>query len=178
MSRSKKSPPSTAGSPAQSTIEYRGRKKLREVGIVPIGGRLDASELSTIDSIAASSDVSPEQIDALAIALKRNPATIAKYVQAAKDKFNQNASRYADIHMRVAEKALALDDPKALETARKASEFAMQNNSAVDADGKQIRVIDSAQQSSNAPVIKIGIALGGLPAATHVTDATRIDNDE
>jgi hypothetical protein len=66
---------------------------------------------------------------------------------------------YAEMHALAAERGLLLGDAKGLEVTRKAAEFGMQN-----AGSKENRVIEAAAQSSNAPVIKIGIALGGLPA--------------
>ena len=148
----------------------RNRRALLKVGIVPRGGSLDASEKSSIAEILQG-EIVPAQIDALAIAMRREPGTIEKYVLAAKDKFLQNASKYADIHAEVATRALAEGSPKGLDVARKASEFAMVNTSTKDSAGKEIRIIDSPGVSSSAPVIKIGIALGGLPSA-------RNDNDE
>jgi hypothetical protein len=132
---------------------------------------LSTSDKSIITSvISASTNDAPAQLDTLALALRKDPSTIAKYVLTARDTFAKNASIYADIHKQVALKALASDEPRAFETARKAAEFSMLHTSSKDSEGNAIRVIDAPGQSSNAPVIKIGIALGGLPNAKHNTD--------
>jgi hypothetical protein len=143
------------------------RNALKLAKIQPKPGPLSSSEISIIDSIRASTndrELVPAQIDSVAIALRKDPASIAKYVLAAKEKFAQNASKYADLHYMVAQKAAMSDEPRAFETARKAAEFSMLHTSTKDAEGNEIRVISSPSQSSNAPVIKIGIALGGLPS--------------
>jgi hypothetical protein len=162
-------PTNPANSPANANPKQikrsrKNRKVLVDAKVVPERGSLRKSEKLTIDQlIQSNSDViAPSQVEAIAIAMRREPATIEKYITAARERFLSNADRYAAIHAEAAERGLALGDAKGLEVSRKAAEFGMSN-----ASNKDFRVIDSPGQSSNAPVIKIGIALGGLPSKTH-----------
>jgi hypothetical protein len=159
-------PPSDKKPPKRKYIRP-SRRVLAQAEVLPKPGALSSTEKSIIDSIVASNnEIVPSQIDATGIALRKDPATIARYVLAAKEKFAENASKYVDIHRQVMEKALASDNPKAWDTARKAGEFGMTNISAKDRDGKSIRIVDSVESSSSAPQIRIGIALGGLPSVS------------
>lgn len=156
--------------PSPTKRIYRTRQVLKDANVLPKPGPLSTAEKSTISSVAVDGELVQSQIDALAVVMRREPSTVAKYVESAREIFQKNASKYADIHLAAAEKAIALGDSKALDVARKAAEFGMEKVSALDADGKTIRVVDASSSASTAPVIKIGIALGGLPSR-------RDDND-
>jgi hypothetical protein len=152
--------PSAASKPKPTKRKRANARLLHKAQVVPQRGYLRKSEKSTIDAIIETSgELVPAQIDAVAIAMRREPATVERYINAARERFLSNADRYAEMHALAAERGLLLGDAKGLEVTRKASEFGMQN-----AGSKDNRVIEAAAQSSNAPVIKIGIALGGLPA--------------
>jgi hypothetical protein len=154
-------PASDSANPKPAKRIRHGRYKLAKAGVVPQRGSLSQAEKSAIHHVAASGELVGAQIDALAIALRREPSTIAKHVMEAKERLQSRAGEYADIHLDSAKLAMQLGE---VGEARKAAEWALERISAKDASGNDVRVIDSAAQSSNAPVIKIGIALGGLPA--------------
>jgi hypothetical protein len=130
----------------------------------PRTGRLTATEKSIITGLIADTpgDITPTQVESLAITLRREPDTIADAVAAARVKLQENLGRYVDIHREAAELALQTDDP---DVARKAAEFMIEKVSARRRDGKVERLIEAAASEPNGPRIQIGIALGGVPAA-------------
>jgi hypothetical protein len=168
------SSPSTPINPNASKPKRirRGRQVLPAAKVPARRGSLATSEKSAITNIIERSQMVPAQIEALAIVMGREPSTIARAVQDAKDRLAESAGEYLDAHKQSVSKALSSNDPKALETARKGAEWALERISAKDSAGKDIRIIDSAVPGSSAPVIKIGIALGGLP-----TNAKRHDDE-
>jgi hypothetical protein len=109
MSRRKTPPhppaPPAAPNPPKRKYIRKEKRPFASAGVVPHRGSLRKSEKSTLDSIISSvqGELVPAQIDGLALAMKREPATIAKYVQNAKEKFNSAAERYAEIHLASAE---------------------------------------------------------------------------
>lgn len=89
--------------------------------------------------------------------------SVAQSIRAAREKLQGVASRYVEIHLQSAEKALKNGD---YDAARKACEWAMENLSADGDDGKQVRIIAPKDQPApTLPAIQIGIALGGLPSS-------------
>jgi hypothetical protein len=133
-------------------------------------GRLTSSEKTIITTMVAETpgDISPAQVEGIAIALKRQPDAIADAIVAVREKLQSNLGRYVDIHMEAAQLALETDDP---DVARKAAEFMIDKVSARRADGKVERLIEAPASEPNGPRIQIGIALGGVPA----TIATRTE---
>lgn len=129
-------------------------------------GPLTPSEKFVIAEIVRDTpgDLDTQQLNATAIVLARSPQTIASHVIVAREKLQQNAARYVDIHMDSVEQALVQGD---VDVARKGSEWAMTNISAKDARGKAERIVDAPVAESTAPRIAIGINLGGLPSVKH-----------
>jgi len=107
-------------------------------------------------------ELSLEQIASTATLLRRSPDQVAHAIVEARERLQMNAGRYVEIHREVAEAALKDGSDKALDVARKASEYAIQHLSARDGKGKLERIVEAEQQMSDAPRVQIGIALGGI----------------
>ena len=132
----------------------RGRKR----------GHLASSEKLIIAEIvkdAPAGIVAPDVIASTALVLRRSPDAITSAIARARETFQSHAQRYAEIHLTATEQAIATNDN---DTARKSAQWAMENLSAKNAAGQHERIIDKADQSSQQPVINIGIALGGMPS--------------
>jgi hypothetical protein len=158
-------PPADKPNPDNSKPAKRRPRKPKPITPdPPRTGRLTATEKSIITGLIADTpgDITPTQVESLAITLRREPDTIADAVAAARVKLQENLGRYVDIHREAAELALATDDP---DVARKAAEFMIEKVSARRKDGKVERLIEAAASEPNGPRIQIGIALGGVPAA-------------
>jgi len=147
----------------------RAARPKRRVGRPPKkrAGPLTTSEKTIIAQVVA--DAPATLMDAAAIErtahlMRRDPRTVAHYIVAAREQFQANARRYVEIHQQVADAALKDGSDRALDVARKASEFAMQHASAKDKSGKVERIIES-QQTVDVPRVQIGVVLGGLPTA-------------
>lgn len=137
-------------------------------------GRLSKVEKSIVAEIVENTDLSIPQVHALAVTLDRPVDTIRAQIESARAELQANAKNYAQAHKKVVDTALESDDPKALEVARRASQWALEKISHKDADGKQTRVIDvETNAASDAPRIQIGIALGGLPLQHKAPGASR-----
>lgn len=80
----------------------------------------------------------------------------------------ENAEFYVRSHLEVIKQCLALSkvDPRYIDTARRATEFALTNIS----DGRD-RIVDKESNASTPATIQIGIALGGMPTK-RLTDGT------
>lgn len=122
------------------------------------GPATDADKSLIQDIIAQTpGGLSNGQVNALAIVLQRSRAKTKELVEEAALKVAERAERYADIHMRVTEEALANGDAKSLEVAARASQWAMEN---INVDG--VGVIEKAANKPAAPSVMIGIRVGGL----------------
>jgi len=96
---------------------------------------------------------------AVDIGICANGKTAKRVIETAREKLAKRAEFYADAHAQVVRDALADGDPKALETARRAAEWALER---VTEGGA--RVIDPPKGTSNGPALSIGIAVSGVPA--------------
>lgn len=126
-------------------------------------GVLTQSEKSIVAYVAQlpESAITGELVESTAIVLRKNPDTIARSIVNARAKLAERADQYVDLHYRAATQALLTNE---VGEARKAAEWYLEHVSAKDSEGKVERVIDANTESSSAPIIKIGIALGGLPS--------------
>lgn len=100
-----------------------------------------------------------QQINSIAQTIGRTPATVQSMIEIARDRFQSRAVEYVDKHMQAIDKALELGE---VGEARKGAEFAIEKLSGKSSSGKSVRIIEKAENESSAPVIRIGIALGGL----------------
>lgn len=146
-------------------------------------GPVNSTDRDAIEAIMIATpkrELTEAQIGALEILLKRKRSTIVQLIDDVRDKLAQNAGRYADLHLLTAEKAFELgdSDPKALETARRAAEFALSKISARDDKGNVHKIVeDSTATAANVPQLRIGIALGGMRNGSERNSATVIDAD-
>lgn len=137
-----------------------GRVRLRKPG------KLTDAERSTIAGIVnAQAIISTDQVQALAIGMNRSIDTIKRAIVNARLTLQQNAQAYVDLHLQTAQSALADRD---YDTARKASEYAIDRIAARDENGSIERIVDHAIETPQAPRVHIGIALAGIPALRKV----------
>lgn len=147
---------------AQQELKTLKRRR-RRTGRLPQKQKLVIAE---IVEQSPNNSLSTKQIEALATVIDRGAEVVRSAVVAAREKFVARAERYADIHLASAEQALFTNE---VGEARKAAEWALENMSERDSEGKIVRVIDKAEAAQEMPKVMIGIALGGLP--THAPDA-------
>lgn len=103
-----------------------------------------------------TADMTPQQVKALAIVLKRTPELIKNEIALARDTFVGRAGRYVDIHLAATESALETGDN---EQAIKASQWAVSNIS-----GEGTRIIDRPNTEATGSRVMIGIKVGGVDA--------------
>jgi len=97
--------------------------------------------------------------------LRRSPEVVKELIQDARVTFAKRAPRYVDIHLRATEKALASGTAAGLDTALKASQWAMER---IAADGARVIDPPKASASSGMRVI-VGVAVGGIkPPVTEI----------
>jgi acyl-CoA reductase-like NAD-dependent aldehyde dehydrogenase len=127
-------------------------KKREEIGAKM--GRMTKVEREAIIEVAARA---PESIDVQRMSqiMHRSPEAIKEMVLVARQKLQERAGEYADIHLEAAKRALENDDP---DTARKAAEFILTRVGEGDA-----RVLDgdASQTQAGGPIIQIGFKVGG-----------------
>jgi hypothetical protein len=125
-------------------------------------GKPTDAEKAVVAAVVLDSpaEVTPQQVSALATALNRTPAAIKKLVQDARTMLVSSAGDYVAIHKLATEAALRAGDPKSLDVAIKASQWAIQN---ISADGA--RVVDKASTEPQGQRIFIGIKMGGMEKA-------------
>jgi len=130
-------------------------------------GPFSATERAAVQAVVQVAPAhlpTKQQIVSLAKAINRPEGSVTAHITRARETFQANATRYVEIHKEAAELALKDGSDKALDVARKASEFAMQHASAKDKSGKVERIIES-QQTADVPRVQIGLVLGGMPTA-------------
>jgi hypothetical protein len=83
-------------------------------------------------------------------------------IRRARELMIANAEKYARKHIESVERAMELAhvDPRYLESARRASEFALTH---VSADGERVVDKPTGVQAPTLPAIQIGVMLGGMP---------------
>lgn len=103
-------------------------------------------------------DLTTCQVGAIAKTLRRSKEAIRELIEVAREELAANAGFYVQSHKTVVEMALDAGDPKALEVAARASQWAMEK---ISHDGA--RVVDAAAAPSGGGQILIGInfKLGG-----------------
>jgi hypothetical protein len=146
-------------------------------GIVPTPGPLTQSQRVFIEETVLSTpaDQLPAKVDAIAAIVQKNPSTVIAAITTAREKLQQHAEKYVDVHAEVAARALARGAKGDYAEARKAAEWALEHISATDGEGKTERVIERATAASTAPQIRIGISLGGMPNTTRELPPQTID---
>lgn len=101
-------------------------------------------------------DLNREQIDNLALILRRNPETIKQLVLQARDQFIDNAKLYVEVHAKAVQSAYHNGE---FDTALRGSQWAMENLSS-----EGVGVIEAASKAGpdSGPKVVIGVNLGGM----------------
>lgn len=116
-------------------------------------------------------EVTTAQVTALSKVLRRSKEAVKGMVVAARETLNANSQFYVDAHRTSVERALAVTtkegehDPKALDVAARASQWAMENMSA---EGQRIVDVKSASKGEGGTKIMINIPFGGMNVAPAV----------
>lgn len=149
--------------PALKPKPIKHKTKLQKAGILAKPGSLTSIEKSIIGHLVQDTpgDIPNTQVEATALALRRNPAIVRSEMTKARDKLVERAEWYVDKHAESLTKALEIGE---VGEARKAAEWAIEKISARDKDGKVERIIEGATIADTQPKIMIGINLGGLGA--------------
>ena len=104
-------------------------------------------------------DITPKQIESLSELLKRRKNTVKHLIFRAREKFNDAAEEYVDIHLQATRKALKKGDN---EQAIKGSAWAIQN---ISAEGE--RIIDKpTDEGSSGVKVLVGVKIGGATVTT------------
>jgi len=103
------------------------------------------------------SAVTPDQENALAVALKRTPLVVKRLIQDARQNFAAKAGRYVEVHMEATEKALQAGTVTGLDVALRGSQWAIER---IAEDGA--RVVDKATEQNAGTKIVLGIQMGGI----------------
>jgi hypothetical protein len=110
-------------------------------------------------------EITTSQVNSLAKVLRRSREVVRGMVETAREEFQASAEFYVNAHKTSVQRAMGVTnkdgeyDPKALDVAARASQWALEN---LAAEG--VRVVDkpSAGKGETGPRILVGIQLGGL----------------
>lgn len=141
------------------------------------GGPLSQVEHVAVEALIASvrGDEPEQELQtrgrALALALGRTPAAIRKAVVSARERLQESAGTYAELHLEAARVAAREGDAKP-------AEWALERITAPTEDGKGLeRVVEpikGAGQVQTMPVVNIGIGLGGIAPGAKLTPQVEI----
>lgn len=140
--------------PLKNPPKYQQRKRM---------GRFSKFEEDLVEGVVANNPgpLSPRQVNALAVVLKRPKDLTKEEVEKARAAFASAAGDYVAIHKAAASGALADGE---YEAAAKAAQWALQN---ITVDGA--RVVDKATAGeAGGTKIMIGIQMGGIAPAVSV----------
>jgi hypothetical protein len=141
---------------AAKTVVKKSRRHANKRG--PLS-RVESAIVAEIVENTPTKALSEVQTTALAIALDRKPSAIADVIKIARERLQENAGKYVDLHIDAAMQALATNE---VDVARKAAEWAIEKISARSEDGSRVSIVDTNVNESSGPKIMIGIALGGM----------------
>jgi hypothetical protein len=124
-------------------------------------------------------EVTEKQVTALSKVLRRSKDAVKGMVQKAREDFNASADFYVKSHKVAVKRALTSmnkegeHDPKALDVAARASQWALES---LSAEGQRVVDKPSATKGDSGPRIMVGVSIGGLntPAAVDVTETTPV----
>jgi hypothetical protein len=114
-------------------------------------------------------EVTTAQVTALSKVLRRSKEAVKGMLEKAREEFQSQAEFYVGAHKTSVDRALNVKnregeyDPKALDVAARASQWALEN---LSAEGQ--RIVDKPTEKGNSgPRIMVGVSIGGLntPAA-------------
>lgn len=125
-------------------------------------------------------EVTEKQVTALSKVLRRSKEAVRDMVAKAREDFTSSADFYVKAHKTTVERALAVTnkegehDPKALDVAAKATQWALEN---LSAEGQRIVDKPSAGKGDSGPRIMVGIQLGGLNNSKPAVDVVEAKTD-
>jgi hypothetical protein len=146
------------------------------------GGSVSDAEQALVTQFVLDQprEVTTAQVTALSRVLRRTKEAVKEMVVRAREDFSASADFYVKSHKTSVERALNVTnregehDPKALDVAARASQWALEN---LSAEGQRIVDKPSAGKGDMGPRIMVGINIGGLntkPAA----EVIEISNSE
>jgi hypothetical protein len=137
-----------------------GKKRLKSRTRRARRGPLTRNEKSLVAALVdQNGELTPNQIEATAIALRRKPETVADAIVSAREKLQRQAEFYVEAHAEAVQKALI---GQAFDTARRGAEWAIDRISVRTSEGTIERIIDRDAPSDSQLMIRIGLALGGM----------------
>lgn len=155
----------------RKTRKDKGKSRLpislRPIADLPSrkGGPISAEEHTAVEALIKSvkGDESDKDLQtrgrALAYALGRSPTAIRGAIIKARQRLQENAGKYAELHIKAA--AIAAKEGDA-----GPSQWALERITAPTEDGKGVeRIVQplkSADETNRMPVVNIGLALGGI----------------
>lgn len=148
-------------------------------------GSITATEQALVTQFVLDQprEVTTQQVTALSKVLRRSKEAVKGMVIAAREEFNSSAEFYVKAHAESVAKALSSmnkegeHDPKALDVAARASQWAMENMSA---EGQRIVDVKSTGKGEGGTKILINIPFGGMnavPAVEVVETASILDGE-
>lgn len=108
-------------------------------------------------------ELSEQQVNGLARAMRRSPAVVKELVERAKEDFVSQADHYVQVHRQATDQALANGDAKSLGVAVEASQWFLEK---VSEQG--VRVIEKEQKADTGQRILIGIKIGGIDSPAEI----------
>lgn len=123
-------------------------------------------------------EVTTSQVTSLAKVLRRSKEVVKAAIEQARENFASEADFYVKSHKQSVERALAIQtkdgehDPKALDVAARASQWALEN---LSAEGQRVVDKPSAGKGDMGPKIMVGINLGGLNTPSSAVTGAVID---
>lgn len=130
-------------------------------------GSLTLAEKNVVAALVSDSprEISPNQVTALAKALRRSKSAIKSAIEDAQAEFHGSAGRYVEIHQQATEAALKNGSVAGLEAAMKGSQWAIER---IAHDGARIVEAKGGETQAAGPRVLIGIKVGGLDATKDV----------
>lgn len=125
-------------------------------------------------------EVTEKQVRALSHVLRRSPDAVKAMVQKAREEFNASADFYVSSHKTAVQRALSSmnkegeHDPKALDVAARASQWALEN---LSAEGQRVVDAKSTSKGDGGTKILINIPFGGMNAAPTV-DVVEVESEQ
>ena len=104
-------------------------------------------------------EMTPRQVNGLAVALRRSKEVVKGLVEEARENFVSAAPRYVDIHRQATEQALSYGSVAGLDIAAKSSQWYLER---VSEDG--VHIVDKPESGPKGSRIMIGIKVGNIDA--------------
>ncbi len=147
-------------------VEKRRKERLKKFPSIAISGRplpqlrqgsITPQEKAVVQLLVEDQpqDISKEQVDALAMLLRRTKNKVQELILSAREQFASNAKEYVDVHLKAVRSATAAGH---FDVAANHAEWALKN---LTAEGVNIIEEKVAKTSGGGPRVLIGVNLGG-----------------